>query len=70
MRARRHDTRPAGTNSTGTKMSFTKELQLGGWCSDTEAIMGMNLEAYVGSRRDRLRPAAAWAVNGQLGPVG
>ena len=36
--------------------SKKKDVQVVGWCSATDAIIGMNREAYVGSNRERDRP--------------
>ncbi len=36
---------PAGTKNTSTCKSCMYEFQLGGWCSDTEAMIGMKRDA-------------------------
>ena len=47
---------PTGASGTSMCRSKKKDVQVVGWCSETDAIIGMYFEAYVGSRRVRLRP--------------
>ena len=37
--------RPTGARGTRICRSKKKDVQVVGWCSETEAMMGMNLEA-------------------------
>ena len=47
---------PTGASGTMTWRSRKKVVQVVGWCSLTEAMMGMYFVAYVGSRSVRDRP--------------
>ena len=62
--AHSHSGTPSGVLDLDLHPELTMKLRsvkyeghAGGWCSDTEAIMGMYLDAYVGSSRLRDRPS-------------
>jgi hypothetical protein len=47
---------PTGANGTMTCKSKKNDVQAVGWCSDTDAMMGMYFLAYVGSNSVKERP--------------